>query len=87
MKVLIPRDTLHREIHHKIRTIPLTTGEDAKNVFDVLVNLEESGELDMNAGILERLDFLIEHVKTPETLAVLEQEREIVRQFYSGESS
>lgn len=87
MKVLIPRDTLHKEIHHQIRTVPLPTKEDTKQMFDLLVRLEASGELDMNAGILERLDFLIEHLTTPETVAVLCKERGIVRQFYERESS
>lgn len=87
MKVLIPRDTLHRQIHHQIRTIPLPTAEDARNMFDILVSLEDAGELDMSAGILERLDLLIANITTPETVAALEKEREIVRQFYSGESS
>lgn len=87
MKVLIPRDTLHKEIHHQIRTVPIPTKEDTKQVFDLLVKLEASGELDMDAGIEERLDFLIEHLTTQETLDVLRKEREIVRQFYSRESS
>lgn len=87
MKVLIPRDTLHKEIHHYIRTVPLPDKEDAKRTFELLAKLEANGELDFDAGILERLDFLIEHMTTPETVAVLEREREIVRQFYSRESS
>lgn len=87
MKVLIPRDTLHKEIHHQIRTVPLPCKEDTKHMFDLLVKMEAAGELDPNAGILERLDFLITHMATPETVAVLEKEREIVRQFYSRESS
>lgn len=87
MKVLIPRDTLHKEIHHQIRTIPLPTEEDTKRVFDLLVSLEASGKLDMDANIEERLNFLIEHLTTQETLDALRKEREIVRQFYSRESS
>ena len=86
MKVLIPRDTLHREIHHQIRTVPLPEAEDARRVFELLVKLESAGKLDMNASILDRLDFLIENMSTPETVAVLQREREIVRQFF-GESS
>lgn len=87
MKVLIPRDTLHKEIHHQIRTVPLPDKMDAKHTFELLTRLEASGELDMDAGIQERLEFLIAHMTTPETVAVLEKQLAIVRQFYSRESS
>lgn len=87
MKVLIPRDTLHKEIHHQIRSIPLPEKEDAKRVFELLTRLEASGELDMNAGIEERLEFLVANITTPDTVAALKKQLEIVRQFYSRESS
>ena len=84
MKVLIPRDTLHKEIHHRIHTIPVPDGLDAQRVFGLLVELEAMGKLDMEAGIEERLDFLIEHLSTPETVSALRDEKEIVHQFYAG---
>ena len=82
MKVLIPRDTLHKEIHHQIRSVPLPEKEDARRVFELLVKLEASGELDMNASIQERLSFLIANMTTPDTVEVLKKQLEIVRQFY-----
>lgn len=87
MKVLVPRDTLHKEIHHQIRTVPLPEPSDAKKTFELLVKLEACGKLDPNASLEKRLDFLIEHMSTQTTVETLIREREIVRQFYSGESS
>ena len=82
LKVYIPRDTLHRQIHHEIATIPLAKTEDAKRVFELLVRLEAKGELDSTASIEERLDFLIEHLQTQATVKALIKQREIVRKFY-----
>lgn len=87
MKVLIPRDTLHKEIHHNIRTIPLPTAKDAKHMFSLLVAMEYHDELDPNADLIARLNLLIAHMTTPDTVEALKKQRDIVSNFYSRESS
>ena len=80
----IPRDTLHRLIHHEIKTVPVPDGSDARRVYELLVRMENAGELDFNDGILERLDFLINHLESPATVRVLIKQKQIVNNFYHG---
>lgn len=85
LRVYIPRDTLHRYIHHNIKCIPVPEGKDARRVFEYLMKLERSGELDYGLDILDRLAFLIKHLKTPATIAALERQYDVIAEFYERE--
>lgn len=82
LKIYIPRDTLHREIHHQMKCIPVPKAGDCKRVFELLARLESKGQLDPNAGIVERLDFLIKHLQTGESVRALKRQRNICLDFY-----
>ena len=77
----IPRDTLHRKIHHEISSIPLPDGADAHNAFELLLWKESRGELDFSDSILQKLDFLIENLATEATVKALERQRQVVLNF------
>lgn len=87
LRCYVPRDTLHREIHHKLKAIPVPEGKDAKRVFEYLMRLERNGELDYDADILPRLAFLIDQLKTPSTVEALKNQYQIISEFYERESS
>ena len=77
-QVLIPAETLHKQIHHAIRTIPVPTGSDARSVFELLIWLEQLGQLDFCDSIEERLIFLINHLKTERTTDALRRQLNVV---------
>ena len=85
-QAMIPRDTLHRRIHHSVNNIPVPEGKDARNVYELLVWLESHGQLDYEDNILEKLDFLIQHLTTEATIKALEQQRQVIIDFYEGGS-
>lgn len=87
LRCYIPRDTLHKEIHHRLSHIPVPEGRDARRVFEYLMRLERNGELDYDADILPRLQFLIDQLETPSTVAALKEEYKIISEFYERESS
>lgn len=91
MGKLIPRDSLHREIHSKIHDIPVPNGRECKKAFEELCRRERMGVIDVEHDTLEqRIDFLIEMWKDAHceaTIAILEWQKEIVSKFYSRESS
>lgn len=78
LRIYIPRDTLHRWIHHNMRCIPVPDGKDARKCFELLMRMERAGELDYKADILERLDFLIEHLTSEATVEGLKQQRNLI---------
>ena len=82
LRIYMPRDTLHRYIHHSMTCIPVPDGKDARKTFEYLMRLERAGKLDYNANIFERLDFLIDQLKTPSTVEALQKQRQIVLNFY-----
>ena len=80
----IPRDTLHKRIHHEIPTIPLPEGKDARNVFELLLWLESRDGLDFSDDVLQKLDFLIENLTTEATVEALKRQRQVILDFYEG---
>lgn len=91
MGKMIPRDTLHREIHSKVHDVPVPNGRECKKAFEELVRRERLGLINVEHDTIEqRIAFLNEMWKEDHceaTLAVLNWQAEIVRKFYSGGSS
>lgn len=83
LRIYIPRDTLHRWIHHNMRCIPVPDGKDARKCFELLMRMERVGELDYNANIFVRLNFLIEHLVSEDTVNALKKQRQVISEFYS----
>lgn len=81
-QAIIPRDTLHKRIHHVIGTIPVPDGKDARNVYELLIWLENHERLNCEDDILQKLDFLIEHLTTEATVKALENQRQVIIDFY-----
>ena len=80
-QALIPKETLHKNIHHALRCIPVPSGADAKNVFELLVWLERLELLNFDDPIERKLMFLIENIKTESTLHALEAQLKVVTDF------
>ncbi len=91
MGKMIPRDTLHREIHGKLHDIPVPNMKECKKAFEELCRRERAGQIDIeNDTIEKRIDFLIEMWENDHceaTIAILKWQKEIVSKFYSRESS
>ena len=77
-QALIPKETLHKKIHHELRHVPVPSGADAKNVFELLMWLEREELLDFDDPIKKKLEFLIENLKTESTVEALEKQLRIV---------
>lgn len=80
-QALIPKNTLHKQIHHALRHIPIPNGADARSVFELLVWLERLGLLDFNDPIEKKLKFLIENLKTEYTVRALQEQLRVVENF------
>ena len=57
--VMIPADTLHRDIHTEMSGIPVPDGHAAKIAYEQVVLLEERGALHPKASVETRLSLLI----------------------------
>lgn len=82
---MIPRDTLHREIHSKIHDIPCPNGKECRMAFEELCRRERLGLIDLeNDTVEQRIDFLIEMWKDlcPATVAILEWQKQVVSKYY-----
>ena len=87
MGKMIPRDTLHREIHSKLHDIPTPNGSECKLAFEEILRRDRAGTIDVvNDTCEQRLNLLIElwREKCPATVAVLEWQRDIIAKFYKG---
>lgn len=84
----IPKDTLHREIHHYIGSIPLPRGISAKGALEQLVYLEKYGGISPDDNIEKRLKVLIALFECVEdcTADALKIQLAIVRRFYEKPS-
>lgn len=82
--VPIPKNTLHREIHHYIPKVPLPNEQTCQSTYEQLVMLEEHGALKDSDGIIKRLDLLIFVMKyaADDTVEVLEHQRVIASRYY-----
>lgn len=60
MRVEIPKDTLHRQIHHEIPNgIPVPNGKEIKHVLDALRTYEKYGVISHNDNIDKRMSILL----------------------------
>lgn len=84
-QALIPKETLHKNIHHALRCVPVPVGADAKNVFELLVWLERLELLDFDDPIEKKLKFLIENLKTESTVNALQTQLRVVETFLGGD--
>lgn len=84
-QALIPKETLHKNIHHALRCVPVPAGADAKNVFELLVWLERLELLDFDDPIEKKLKFLIENLKTESTVNALQTQLRVVENFLGGD--
>lgn len=84
-QALIPKETLHKNIHHALRCVPVPAGADAKNVFELLVWLERLELLDFDDPIEKKLKFLIENLKTESTVNALQMQLRVVETFLGGD--
>ena len=84
-QALIPKETLHKNIHHALRCIPVPAGTDAKNVFELLVWLERLELLDFDDPIEKKLKFLIDNLKTESTVNALQTQLRVVENFLGGD--
>ena len=84
-QALIPKETLHKNIHHALRCVPVPSGADAKNVFELLVWLERLELLDFDDPIEKKLEFLIENLKTESTVNALRMQLSVVENFLGGD--
>lgn len=85
MGAMIPKATLHREIHSKIHDIPVPNGKECKEAYVLMLSKLEDGTLNMDDKLEARLDFLINiwQEKCPATCAVLQWQSEVISKFYS----
>lgn len=57
--VLIPKDTLHANIHHTIKNIPVPKDCSARAAYDTIRILERQGILGLKDSVEDRLQLLI----------------------------
>ena len=89
MGKLIPRDTLHREIHSKIHDIPTPNGRECRMAYLELCRREREGTINIQQDTIEqRIDFLIEiwsDYNCEATVAMLKWQKQVVSKFYAEE--
>ena len=87
-RIAIPRDTLHKEIHHYIGSIPVSRYHSAKSVLEQLGYLEKYGGISEKDPIEKRLKVLIALFECIEddTANALKVQLEIVNRFYDKPS-
>lgn len=84
--VLIPRATLHREIHETISNIVPPKDINAKDALFQLRMLEEHGAISLDDPIEKRLSVLIALFDCcePETTLGFKKQLKIARRFYNS---
>ena len=87
-RVYIPRNTLHREIHAYLATIPVPKGTNIRSALTQLRELEKYGAISETDNIEKRLKVLIALFECAEdpTANALKVQLEIVQKFYSKPS-
>lgn len=85
MKIMIPKDTLHRDLHEKIHDVPVPNEEDCRIALIVLRELSIRGVISDNDPAWVRLDTLIEIWKgtNPTTIEVLKWQRDVIFKFFT----
>lgn len=88
-KVIIPCDTLHREIHHEMACVPVPGRNYCAKAYNLLVLGFREGKLHEDDSVLDRLDFLLNVFtldECPRTYLALLKEYEIFRKYYASMS-
>lgn len=87
-RIPIPRETLHREIHHYIGSIPVPRYQSARSALEQLGYLEKYGGISKEDPIDKRLRVLIALFECTEndTANALKVQLEIVNRFYGKPS-
>lgn len=81
--VLIPRRTLHANIHKELRSIPCPSGQSAAMAYDHIRLMDKYGALSLDDPIEKRLNLLIgvfDCIEQP-TANALRRELEIIRKY------
>lgn len=81
----IPQLTLHREIHAKVRSIPVPEGSECRRAYLELLRLEREGLIDVESDSVEqRIDFFVNiwSNSSPSTVHALLEQKDIVSKFY-----
>lgn len=81
---MIPRSTLHRQIHERIKNVPVPKTINAINALAQLRKLEEQGAISEQDSLLKRLKVLIalfDCIEQP-TADALKAQLEVAREFY-----
>ena len=85
-KIYIPKNTLHKKIHHEIEDVPAPKEVNAKNALRQLKMLESYGAISNDDNLERRLlilSALFDCVEQPTADALYEQ-LYIAREFYKG---
>lgn len=85
-KVIVPKDTLHREIHLFVWDIPAPKEENAREALRQLNLLQEYGAISDKDPLEKRLlllTALFESIEQP-TANAFKMQRKIVHEFYNG---
>lgn len=87
-KVRIPRETLHKEIHHQLTDVPVPKSINAIEALKHLEYLENFGAIHETDSIERRLIVLISLFDgvEPNTALALKRQLTIVRDFYNKPS-
>ena len=87
MKKMIPRDTLHKEIHSEISDIPMPSGKLCEKAYREIERLYREELIDFDYDSIEtRIDVLLQIWAEDDcepTKAMLRKERAIAHNFYS----
>lgn len=86
--VPLPKETIHKLIHEKIRNVPVPKQSYARYVLDELKKLDDVGAISDKDRIEKRLSVLICFFDCieQETANALWEQLKIVREFYNGSS-
>ena len=87
LRVEIPRDTLHHQIHYEVAHIPVPRVISIKSALEQLNLLEKFGGISSNDSIEKRLMVLLALFDCcePATHAALKKQYKIVCEFYNKE--
>lgn len=84
---MIPRDTIHKEVHHEMVRVPVPSRNYCMKAYNEMVLGFKEERLHENDSILVRLSFLLDIFTLeacPKTYLALLQEYEIFRKYYAS---
>lgn len=89
MKKLIPKDTLHAQIHSEIADIPVPSPQACKRAIIEIEQRLKDGMISFDDTIEQRIDLLLDiwsFDDYPRTVMALRWQKELVAKFYKGGS-